>query len=378
MFTSLVARVQAEISNIGTVLAATDTLRRYLEEDAPDCEADELAAVRAQGPDPTAWRLFDHCAAFTSMYSSYERFVFDLVGAWLNLLPALYPAYADLPEAIQNQHRQGVAEVLGKVGGGRYTHLTTEGTIRGLFVGISGGNEYGLLLDAFLTPDRNLRQDVLVDILAGMGIKEPWKALSSDRQLKRWLEENRGNQETVESELAKFVQFRNEAAHGTVDEIVGPEEAMRYGEFAVELCAALARLASAQILRRELAIGNAAEIGTVIQSFSGGIIGCRMRPCEVSVGDEVAIIDRTVGRVVTVESIEVDHSPFDRLDCTDGLEVGFKVGVTAHPGALVLRRNPPAVAGGGPTPLAEEGDVEEGQPLDSTAAIPEPVVEAEG
>ena len=109
----------------------------------------------------------------TRLYAIYERFVENLVGDWLGLLPGLFPRYSDLEESIQNTHQMGVGRLLIEMKKNRYGHLSIEEVVRGLFRGVTG-EEYQLLLDAFLLHEQNLRRQPLEKLFADAGIPNAW------------------------------------------------------------------------------------------------------------------------------------------------------------------------------------------------------------
>jgi hypothetical protein len=205
-------------------------------------------------------------------------------------------------------------------------------------MGASGQVPYELLVDAFLTDDRNLRSDTVKSLLSSLGVENGWSALVADRALVGWLQTERGPQATVESELNQFVAHRNEAAHGSAAAVLEPDDLVKYAEFARRLGVALGDLIVGEAIAREVALGQAEEIGEVIREFSENVIGCRMRACTVRVGETLLVIDSRSGHEVGVESLEINRTPHDEVQCTDGLELGLKVTKSAREGARLVRR----------------------------------------
>ncbi|WP_446358366.1 MAE_28990/MAE_18760 family HEPN-like nuclease [Coleofasciculus sp. A1-SPW-01] len=136
--------------------------------------------------------MYDHCAVVTRLYAIYERFVENLIREWIQVLPDLFPVYADLEERICNTHRIGVARLLLDLTKNRFGHLSIEEVIRGLFYGASGtGTKYELLPDAFLLHEQNLRREPLEKMFADAGIGNAWTWVEKYRKIKNFISWNK-------------------------------------------------------------------------------------------------------------------------------------------------------------------------------------------
>jgi hypothetical protein len=342
MFALYTGRLREDIGTIKAALKASDISKALVY--APDGSripatgaAAELVELRGIAPELLPWRIYDHCAAFTRLYAAYERFVFDLVGAWLKVLPETYQSYAALPETVRKGYRLGTSEILAKLGGDRYRHLSEESLLRGLFESVTAIVPYRLLPDAFLIDDQNLWEEVLSKLFARIGIPDAWGWVRNHPAVQTFCEDIRGNSSTPESELRNFVLRRNEAAHGTVNEVLSVEEIGKIGDFVVVLCEGLGDLCMLRVVQRRIELGTARKIGSIIREFSHNVIGAEMSACTVAVGDEFVIVRPSECYKVTVQSIQVNHADFPRLDTTESQQVGFGITRTAKVGADIVR-----------------------------------------
>lgn len=346
MFSSLLLRVSEEIETVKCALAACDLVRETLfpaVADPEECKREDNAfvtALRKCAPSAATWKVIDHCAAFTRLYAVYECFVFDLVKEWLRLLPELYRTYEALPPGVKDGHRTGVAEILARLGGDRYAHLSEEAIIRGIYRGLSNAGSYDLLSDAFLIDDQNLRRDALSKLMSRVGIPDSWKWVSEHYLTQRFMLEVRGDTETPESELRSFVQYRNEAAHGVVASVLGREEIGKIAEFVGILCTVLAELVSSRIVSRRVEIGTAAIIGQVIRQFRDNVIGVKTVATTLAVGDEVYAVRSNGCYAAQLLSIEVKHRGFLELRARDGEEVGMRLTLPVKAGAKLVKLQP--------------------------------------
>lgn len=286
-------------------------------------------------PNEIEWQVYDHCAVVTRLYAIYERFVEDLITDWLVLLPNLVSHYSDLHDKIKNTHREGVGRLLVDLSKSRFKNLSVEKVVRGLLCGVAGNETYELIPDAFLLHEQNLRKDVLDKLFAEAGIENAWKWVINHRDIKNFVEEIRGGQNTAEGELNQLVAYRNEAAHGAVDQILGTQELLDMGYFVESLCQALVELVTYQVILKQVAIGQAREIGTIRHWLDEKKVArAKIQAVTLSVGETVFLVKETSSccLLATVESIRDDEIPKAQLEITTERDVHLKFDCDAKKG----------------------------------------------
>ena len=119
MFLNLASRLRKEIEDVKSVVSWQEALRSSLNsipgaatEIALDVTALEVLKQRA--PFKLAWQIFDHYAAVTYIYASFEKAICGLVEDYIGVLPSVYGNYENLHEKVRIQHRIGVGQVLSK------------------------------------------------------------------------------------------------------------------------------------------------------------------------------------------------------------------------------------------------------------------------
>lgn len=238
MFQDILMKVKV---NINTVRSIIKTNNRLMEISVTSAgvikleigEETELFLNKLLQDIPKAreWRIYEHCAVVTRLYAIYESFVEELIRDWLILLPEIYPRYLDLEETIRNNHQIGVGKILTELKKNKYEHLSLEKVMQGLFYGNTGEKEYELLPDAFLIHEQNLRREPLERLFANAGISNAWAWVEKHRAIKYFLEEIRGNQNTADGVLNEFISYRNDAAHGFPDGVLGASALLELCDF---------------------------------------------------------------------------------------------------------------------------------------------------
>src|SRR5216683_2554976 len=121
MFAHLTSQLESEVQTALKVLATNEAMRDllmsrrdFLSTLGPQLPADADETIQAvhmlgslvpEMPGKVDWQVYDHCGAVTRIYAVYERFVSDLVGEYVRMLPKLYGKYSDLPLRVTKQHR---------------------------------------------------------------------------------------------------------------------------------------------------------------------------------------------------------------------------------------------------------------------------------
>lgn len=332
MFNELLQTVSVSIATVRSILQTNDRLRRILFGQNSVTrqlleENKEFKSLLEVIPDESEWQVCDHCAAVTRLYAIYERFVEDLISDWLRFLPEIVSSYSALGEKIQNTHREGVGRLLLDLNKNRFQHLSIDKVVQGLFSGITGAEKYDLLPEAFLLHEQNLRKEVIEKLFADAGIENVWKWVINHREIKYFVEEIRGSQNTAEGELKQLIDYRNEAAHGAVDEILGTQELLDLGNFVEALCKALAELVTYQVISRKTLIRQAKKIGTITELFKkSGAVVAKVRETTLSVGSSLWLLSESSSycQLAKIESIHINDISKEQEEITSEREVGLK------------------------------------------------------
>jgi hypothetical protein len=224
----------------------------------PDAGAKTRVAHRLAGllpgvPDKLNWQIYDHCAALTRLYAVYEQFVGELVAEYVRLLPSLYTKYSDLPDSVTTQHRVGIGHILLKMGEkGPYRDLEEHSVVRELAAGLSGASEYRLLADAFFTDRQNLRFETLSRLFASLGFEDAQTFLGRNYAVTEFIRNERVDSSSAEKELRDFVDYRNEAAHRRVENVLSIDRITSIGRFVIALATALAEMVERSVLQRHM------------------------------------------------------------------------------------------------------------------------------
>jgi hypothetical protein len=348
MFSAFSERMQADLGRVKSLVDLHDHALKLFYSSvshvrspvaAPNEAGDQWSAVRLRDPGKLSWQIYNHCAAVTRLYAIYSAFVEDLVAEYLKILPRLYETYDLLPEAVLNQHRTGVGQILLKLGDtGPYRHLKEGEIIPKLAHGLTGGHPYGLLKEAFLIDRQNYRFEVLGKLLGYLGIEAACARISSHPLMKSFLSERRGDGATCESELNDFVRLRNLAAHGQAEDVVSPDEHRLIADFISVLCSVLTELLAKAVMLRRVELGQYVDLGVIIHVYHENKVAIvKMNSASIRVDDEVVLVREKRSAFAKIRTIQNEGVSVDSFVATGGEELGIELSHGCRVGE-VLRR----------------------------------------
>ncbi|MGH1393349.1 MAG: MAE_28990/MAE_18760 family HEPN-like nuclease, partial [Trichormus sp.] len=172
-------------------------------------------------------------------------------------------------------------------------------------------------------------------LLANAGILNAWTWVEKHRAIKYFLEEIRGSQNTLEGELNEFIGYRNEAAHGFPDEVLGASTLLELCDFVDALSQALAELVTYQVIKRKELIGQIREAGKITEWFKKSNAAVAIvEEIKLSIGEKVFLVDEKTSccYLVAINSIKIDDKPVNYLQTTAGMEVGLQFDLSAKKG----------------------------------------------
>lgn len=261
----------------------------------------------------------------TRLYAIYEWFVETLIADYLDRLPELL-AFAALPEGLKTEYRMGISYVLSKVEAGRYSHLKHENVIRWYHEALAGGPTYRFVVEALTRHDYNLRLPVLEGLTSRVDLPDLRGWLSSSADIRDLYAGETLVVELLEAEIKEFVQIRNDASHGFLQNLQGASVLHRYCAVVRGLVRALAAYGHWHLLRMRVDAGKARHIGTVTEVFrkAGALVATIDAGVEVKVGMQLHFAASGFCSMQTVSSLRDNDVDIQALHVPSA---GYEVGI---------------------------------------------------
>ena len=348
MFTTHVDRIKTRVDTIWRAVQAADRVRTLLAEPAFDPlgmpPGDGQAAgqwLKTNVPATVAWKEFDHNAAVTALYAAYESCVYDLLEDWIvNVIPLMWPSYSShLPADVQEGYVAGIAKLMPEMGKGRYSGLALKDVAKSLADSTADSKPYRLHPEAFFTKVQNLRFKRLNELLASVGIEKSDSWVCRHPLIVDYLDNEIGGGTSLDNELNRFVQARNDAAHGSSGNYLGLTELEGLSILAERLGVVVVEKARHDLARHHIRVGRAQLVGPVSEVFKNpkAVVVKAVAGSEVVVGEQhVMISDRccAFGELLSCRVAPDDHARF--VPATE-TEVGLKYTCLPREGVEVYR-----------------------------------------
>ena len=335
MITALLSRLCTDLADIRAQIKTSMNIRALLA--GPKKAYPDIVAIAAEAPASAAWAVYDHSAAVTRLYALYERFIEDLAAEWLSFLPILWPKYEELDERIRRTHREGVGRMLSTLHYRRNRSVDPVGLIKGLLQGISTA-PYSVDPVAFIQTERNYKPDVLRTFFNSVGINDSWLWVDNHAVVQAYIGSSTRPDPTLENALTDFVNYRNDAAHGLADEILGTDALLELVALVEAISVALAELVRDRIVQGLLKVDRAAELGVITEVFPrAGAVLVKCAQGSISKGDSLIVCGKCMCTEVSVASIQMNGQSCEGVSILKEIEVGLALGEGMRPNCKLVK-----------------------------------------
>lgn len=334
MFDNLSANMQAQIDTIAKIVKMNRQLRNIaIQEPITLASFSSLQDLIKVLPSEEEWRVYEHCATVSRLYAVYESFVENLIENWVVELPRLVPRYSDLDERIQSTHIDNVGRILRERHKQRFSELSIDRVISGLFNGVSGNQTYELLVEAFILHERNLRTEDLEELFKNAGIhSNSWSWVKNNHHVKSFIDDNIAGENTAEGLLKELIDYRNDAAHGDIiDVTLSSSQLLELCYFIGAVCKALSELVTYQVLLKEEKQGQAKQIGKISEWFKkpqAGIV--KISNVKLKVGNSLFLANDRDCRMAQIMSLQTNGIDRDEVESISEIEVGITFNIDGH------------------------------------------------
>lgn len=335
MFEAILQRSLSGLEAVKSHVDSSNTIRSLIVQRGILCQnasspCFDASSFYGKTPNPTEWKVIDHCSAVTRLYAIYEHFVHQVLRAFLGFLEANV-AYPDLDEAFRKAHEKAIGQILLNLHRERYDTLNFEAIIADVAGAFSKDGTYRLLPEAMLAHDQNLRMKELVDLCSRCGMPGLQEWLPKHRAIKQFFS-GHARQSKVEAELKQLVDYRNEAAHGgiEVDSVVGPEILIGYGDFLTAVFRAIAEFAQDAVLDVSLKQQKTRVVGKINETFSNHVVVAIVENAKFSVGDSLYLRGEGFCYPAQILSLQDDSVDIASKTVLEATELGIRFDVESR------------------------------------------------
>jgi hypothetical protein len=296
----------------------------------------DIETLLGKPADATSWRVMDHCTTLIRAYALFESFVTQLLSEYLVFLSSSYKL-SELGADFVVKYTRGVGQILLEQDRARYESIDVPTLIASAKTALSDENPYQIQPEALLRAEQNLRMAELQRLFAQCGLSHVEQWVVKHRAIEAFFSSESRLSETPESELKQIVDYRNEAAHGEVDQVLGTEVLIEVTEFFEALLQSIADFVQYDTLRRAKEVGKAQVLGIISERFRDDVVVVKIANAKLAVGDPIYIFGKGLTMIGEVKSIQLNDVDYPDVNITKEREVGLRLGVRAKKGCELIR-----------------------------------------
>lgn len=329
----LLAQFRARISEI-------DGYRRYLavaaqySDSHPPQHSDgtpTVAGEMAQSVTRGLRKRLDYSSIVVALYGAIEEFVERLVEGCVTSMNESTQRYHDLPAQFRGHHEKLSVKLLDKIHQPGYRgHMNVETVVDNLHGCLSGRESFKLNQEAFSLHSANVRHKIVREMFALASIPFIDQLIAGHPLTQSLLTELGRSEGEPHFYLDDLAERRNVVAHGELpQDIVSLATLYEYVRAALTFGEALyesAILGVCDVAMPSIAV----PIGKPTRTLRSGRIVCFQpgNAVRIRVGDRLVWRTQTRWRTAMVDTLEVDRSPYEEIQCSSGARFG--AGISAN------------------------------------------------
>jgi len=337
MFESLTLRVNERTAVLNRFLSICG-LCDYAISDAEGALYSEISRRVDFSTNLREEKIFRHCAIVNQLYSIYEAFAEAVLGVWVSRLPH-YKLFEDLPHAFKNAYRCGVARIIQDSEKRKYRHISLIDVLEEYVSSLRGETPWEFVGEALTAHDRNLRRSEFEQLFHSAGLVGVWPALERNPAITCLTVDGDSNK-SLEQMILDLVTYRNDASHGTPDEILGTDTLREWIVLVNTFCETLASVITHRIVKEEASSMPESVYGVVTETFRNNIVIIKCDHGNIRVGESLYFFRDADCTHARINSIQVNDVNQDLVEIKhEGFEIGIQTSKKVPRSARVLKLN---------------------------------------
>lgn len=286
-------------------------------------------------------REYTVSSCVTRLYAIIENFIETVISDYLDELAELV-SFSSLPDELKNEYRIGFSYILSKIEQGRFDHLNHENVVEWYYEAIKDTAHYRFINEALTRHEQNFRLNIIESTFNKVQLKDFSSWLCKHPKIIELYAEDSSIHEQLESEIKGFVQLRNDASHGTIDNLEGDDNLKRFCELNTAMIHAISSFMRKSLITKQLEIGHLSESGLVTEIFhrNASFVAQFKSGVILRKGDRLIILESCDCYYEKIDSIMDNDNSVDEIRIeTDDYEVGLKLSKLVKNKAKIFNLN---------------------------------------
>jgi hypothetical protein len=276
----------------------------------------------------------------TRLYAIFESLIEEAISDYLDHLTELV-RFPSLPDTLKTEYRLGISYILGKIDQGRYKHLSHENIVKWYYDALNDKENYRLVNDALIRHEQNLRLTIIENLFTRIHLGDFKSWLSEHPDIKNLYPDGNSFYDQLETELKVFIQLRNDASHGSIDNLEGEDNLIRLCEMVSAIISATVSFLTKTLLSLMEIKGSAMQLGSVTESFgqNGAFVTKVCKGTEISTGEKLYFISNNNCYSQTVKTMKINDKSINKVVAeVDDFEVGIRCNNRVNKHTKIYRR----------------------------------------
>jgi hypothetical protein len=286
-------------------------------------------------------KVFSVSSCVTRLYAILENFIEISISDYLDSLSELV-AFSSLPEKFRTEYRYGISYLLSRIEQGRYNHLNHENIVKWYYEATQNFEHYKFVTEALTRHEQNFRLNIIESTLGKIQLKNFSSWIRNHPKIISLYTDTSSIYEQLESEIKQFIQLRNDASHGIMDNLIGVDNLLRLCDLTQGLIFAISSFLRKSLISDKLTAGKINETGIVTEVFkkSGAIVAEFNKDMALNLSDEIIILESNDCYVDLVSSLMINDISVETVVANhDKFEVGIKLKTLVKKNAKLYNLN---------------------------------------
>jgi hypothetical protein len=272
-------------------------------------------------------REYTVSSCVTRLYAIVENFIETIISDYLDALSELV-RFSSLPVELKNEYRIGISYILSKIEQGRFDHLNHENVVEWYYIAIKDSDNYRFITDALTRHEQNFRLNIIESAFNKVQLKDFSSWVCKYPKIVALYADHSSVHEQLESEIKGFVQLRNDASHGTMDNLEGDDNLKRLCELNSAMINAISSFMRKSLILKRLDVGRLFEAGKVTEVFqeNDAFVAKFKNGVVLKKGERLMILEQSDCYYERIESLMDNDTSVNEISITiDNYEVGVKL-----------------------------------------------------
>ncbi|OME28898.1 hypothetical protein BSK63_23595 [Paenibacillus odorifer] len=223
-FKNGIEQISNFIESIDKHKKTISTYRKAKDKNITPTELEEQIRIFVEGYESFSSKsAFDYNTIVVSLYGYFERFIEDLIKAYISSLKSFVKNFNEMPEKIRMNHSDLSAILIQNLKLPKYQDtIKSENIVINMHSCVIGNVEFEINLDAYTYHTSNFRQGSIDEFYSKVGVENISSKILNSPNFEKYLIENEISKTVAFGKISDLAERRNQVSHGAPVQLLDP------------------------------------------------------------------------------------------------------------------------------------------------------------